>query len=58
MEARVVSPGCAEVAERQSTQREKYSNVLQTHIVIVGQMRIYRFSPNFDIASRNRLHIN
>ena len=30
--------------------REKYSNVLQTHIVIVGQVRICRFSPNFDIA--------
>ena len=40
------------------TRREKYSNILQTHIVIVGQVRICRFSPNFDIASRNRLHID
>ena len=39
------------------TRREKYSNVLQTHIVIVGQVRICRFSLNFDIASRKRLHL-
>ena len=41
-----------------TTRREKYSNVLETHIVIVGQVRICRFSPKFDIASRDRLHID
>ena len=40
------------------TRREKYNNVFQSNIVIVGQVKeIWRFSPNIDIASPNRLHI-
>ena len=37
-----------------STRREKYSNVLQTHIVIVGQVRNMSFFPNLKRNTRTR----
>ena len=41
--------------ERYCTRREKYSNVLQTHIVIVGQVRILVFLFRYSQTIRRRL---